>query len=301
MRKPWFLAGLAAMLSAPLASADPTVKSETKTGTRVASLEGAPGSRSWEGPQAEPVASDAAEKPPVAAPIGLNLDLGWASAYNFRGWNLYGGGNQLAQHGVMTPSARYVIGESGFAIQYISAYPTNGGNGRQLFDAGYAGEQDFVVSYTKAPSKQVSVTGSLNAFVYPFARKPVAGTAAPTYLEPGAAVSYSSAVDLTFAASYFAGVQEVLAPYRYFYLRPAVQKKVVVSTRATLQGDLGIGYKIPTQEKSKDNRVDVGADLKALIAVGSTYFAPGVNYAWSNFAGMSGHMVFASLNAGLDL
>ena len=302
MRNPSFLVLVAATLVPSLASAaEPEGNGAVKTDTRVAGREGAPMGGGRDAPPVVEVAKDTPTPPPAATPVGLNFDLGWASAYNFRGLNLYGGGKQLDQHGVMTPSARYVFGESGFAIQYISAYPTNGGNQKQLYSAGYAGEQDLVVSYTRQASKAASVTGSMIAYVYPFATRDAAGTAAPVYLEPGVAVTYSTFADLSFSASYFAGVQEVLGPSRYFYLRPSVQKKVVVSTRATLQGDLGVGYKVPTQDAPTDNRVDVAADLKALIPVGSGYLAPGVNYGWSNFDGQSGHMVFASVNAGLDL
>ncbi len=244
-------------------------------------------------------------QPAVAEPLGLHVDLGYASAYNFRGLNFYGGGKQLAQHGMLAPSASWAFGKTGLSLAYFSAYPIHGDNMSELMKNGTGGEQDLTLAYTRSFTDALSASAWASIYVFPFATEAKAGTAAPVYLDPGVSATYATVVDLTFAASFLAGLQTAIAAYRYAYFRPSVGKKFEVSERVAVETGVGVGFKLfAVSNAPPGNRVDVGADVRVPIKIGKGYVAPGVHYAWTDVDGepsSAGHMVFGSLNTGLDL
>ncbi len=67
---------------------------------------------------------------------GINLDFGFASAYLFRGINMFQNNGQMNQHTLLAPSITWQVFDTGLSIGYIGVYQLNGGNTSKLIDAG---------------------------------------------------------------------------------------------------------------------------------------------------------------------
>lgn len=248
-----------------------------------------------------------ADKPaaPPREPLGLRIDLGYASAYNYRGLNYFGGGNQLAQRGMLAPSVSWTIGKTGLSLAYLSAYPIHGPNPGELMKSGYGGEQDLTLTYSRSFTGSLSASAWIAGSAYPFASPAVAGTRVPVYLDPGASITYSTFVDLSLSASFMVGLQTAIEAYRYAYLRPTVARKLTINDRVAVETAAGAGLKLfVVSAAPPGNRVDLSADVRVPIKIGSGYVAPGIHYAWSDVGdrpATTGHMVFGSFNTGIDL
>ncbi len=89
----------------------------------------------------EPEVSTAAEE------IGLNLDVGFATAYVFRGWNMFQKDSQMDPHMLLAPGASWAIGDSGVTVSYWSAYQLTGTNMSANTDGALNDEQDLILTY----------------------------------------------------------------------------------------------------------------------------------------------------------
>ncbi len=246
------------------------------------------------------------EKPAPSKKVGVVLDLGVASLYAFRGLNLFKHAGQNEANALFAPAITWAIGETGMSLGYVGAYQWTGSNRSALVEAGIGHEQDLIVGYTRALSARVSGNASLTYYAYPFAKKSVAGTALPSYLEPGVSASYAGDVDVGLALSFFAGVQEALAASRYAYVRPSVGKTISVTSAVDVALLGGLGVKLyPAARPTNDNMVDLALDLQVRFKAGDrAYVAPAVHYGWTNLAGLGvadEQMVWGSLNTGLSL
>jgi hypothetical protein len=256
---------------------------------------------------AAPPPKDAADGAPAEGKkLGLDLDLGVASLYAFRGLNLFKHSGQNDANALFAPAITWTIGETGFSVGYVGAYQWTGSNRSELVDAGIGHEQDLIAAYTRAFSDKVTGVASLTYYAYPFAKKSAAGTSLPSYLEPGVAASYTGAVDLGFSASFFAGVQQALAQARYAYLRPSVGKTFPITGAVDVSLLGGVGVKLFTASRpNNDNMIDLGFDLRVKVKAGArAYVMPAVHYGWTNLKDLGvadEQMVWGSLNTGLSL
>jgi hypothetical protein len=255
----------------------------------------------------------AAQEPAAEAPEeeeaggGVNLDLGFATHYVFRGLNLFMEDEQLDPHMLLAPGATWSVGDTGLSLGWWAAFQLNG-NVRDNIDAGAGLEQDAFAAYEFGLTDAVSLGIQLYAYMYPFADEAAAGTdGAPVWLEPGAWVTWSGAVDLGLTVTYMAGVQETLADYRYLYLSPSIGRSLELADALSLELAGSFGSKLWSGAGSKlqDNTFDV--TVKAALpwyATDAFYVAPGVGVAWTNLAGLGcgGEIVvWGALNVGVDL
>lgn len=257
-------------------------------------------------------AGGAARAADDAAAIGLNLDLGVASAYNWRGVNAFGA-RQGDPNAFVAPGLTWTAAP-GFTLGYWGAYQVVGDNASSKVDTGVGAEQDLILGYAVPVAAGTTVSLGFVAYLYPLADKQVAGVANPTYLEPSAAVAWSGPVDVGLKASYYAGVQRQLDAYRYVYLNPTVGKTFALSSRVGLGLSLGMGYKALADDyaaASNGNRIDVAASVAAPISVGDRFYVkPAINAAWTDLdrtpSGLAAKFddrafVFGSLNLGANL
>lgn len=242
--------------------------------------------------------------------LGLNIDVGWASVYNWRGLNLYKDSEQSDQNGFLSPSITYQITDA-LSIGYWGGFQLNGDNSAQLLDAAYSGEQDLVARYSLDIAEGTSINFGFITYLYPMADEREAGVATPTYLEPAVGLSWAGPVDLGMKAAWYYGVQDALSASRYVYLTPTVGKSFALSSKVGLGLSAGVGYKLFTGAGADENTLDLAFTAAVPIAVGSGFYVkPAIGGAWTNLekngkggdAGFADEaFVFGSVNVGLDL
>ncbi len=259
--------------------------------------------------------------PAASEDVGLNLDVGFATAYVFRGWNMFQNDSQMAPHMLLAPGAAWAIGDSGVTVAYWSAYQLTGSNMRANTDGAINVEQDLIVTYDLELPSDVGMSFGLAAYTYPAADPAVMGTTMPIYLDPMVAVSYPTAVDLRLVVSYFAGLQD--EPYiwgiSYLYLNPSVAKSLQLDDQVGLDLSLGYGLKVPNEGmEGRDNVHDITLTAATPIRPGSggAYVTPGIGVAWTNIEDVTdeatgeviddkgfedGFVLWASINLGMDI
>jgi hypothetical protein len=229
--------------------------------------------------------TDTAAEPPsaeAAAPsTTLNVDIEAASAYVWRGLNLFGE-KQTTQTMALFPSVTAVFGP--VSVGYWGAYQLTGDNKTFVVDNGVGAESDFIVAYNGTMAEAFAYSARLTAYVYPFADEAVAGVAAPVYLEPGVALTYASAADLGLYVCYYRGLQDATKDYSFVYFNPTIGKTLPISGSSTLAMSLSAGYKIHTGDylgsSEENDQFDVAANLGATIPLADAYITPQVHAAY---------------------
>jgi hypothetical protein len=256
---------------------------------------------------ATPVAAAPEEAVAEEAAGGVNLDLGFATHYVFRGLNLFADDAQLDPHMLLAPGATWAVADTGLAVGWWAAFQLNG-NVRDNIEAGYGAEQDLFATYDFALTDTVSLGLQMYAYLYPFADEAVAGTdGLPTWLEPGASIGWAGPVELRLTFTYMAGVQAALASGSYVYLSPSLGRSFDLAETLSLDLAASLGFKAWTraEEKLGDNTFDVGAKVGLTwSATDVFYVAPAVGFAWTNLAGLGfadEYIVFGALNVGVDI
>jgi hypothetical protein len=215
--------------------------------------------------------------------IGLNVEVELASAYVFRGFNVFGD-EQRAQRASVFPSATVSAGP--ISGGFWGAYQLSGDNALQKVAEGFGAENDLWLSY-EGTAGALGYSALLLYYVFPFADEATAGAATPMYLEPGVGVSYSTAVDVGLDVSYFRGLQDATASLSYLYIHPSITREISLPGDRTLSLGGGFGYKLWTNDpEAEDNTYDVQLDVKMTIPFGNAYVAPAAHVAWSNLAAL---------------
>jgi hypothetical protein len=230
--------------------------------------------------RAEDEDQEAASEEPT---LGFTAGVGVASAYVFRGLNLLQATSQRDQHAVVQPSLTYdVPWVEGLSLSYFASYQVAGSNRAEMVAAGSGDEQDLTVAFSR-PIGDVEVSASIAAYVYPFADREVAGTDAPTYLEPMAGVTWATAVDLGLAASLMTGLQDAIRPSTYLYLNPTVGRSFQLADAVSLDAGAGYGFKL---QRATDNVHDVAVNLGlTFVPAARLDVTPGVHWAWTDIEG----------------
>ena len=215
--------------------------------------------------------------------------------------------SQRDVHGLFEPSLTYTVPGTGLSFGYWGGYQINGENAADLIAAGVGHEQDVIVRYSGELVKSLTLAGVLTGYIYPFAGENVAGTAVPTYLEPGVSLAYSGPLEVALAVSYMIGIQDVIDNYRYLYLNPTVSKTFDLSGVADLAMGVGFGFKLYNYpSRMPDNRFDIRFDWGVPLNLGDGLtVTPGVHFGWTDLHGEAaladGYLVWASLLSTLAL
>ncbi|MCP4678954.1 MAG: hypothetical protein GY854_26385 [Deltaproteobacteria bacterium] len=216
--------------------------------------------------------------------IGLNLDLGFASAYLFRGWNVFQKDSQMNQNMLIAPGITWTVFGSDLSVGYIGAFQVSGDNISSNIDKGIGAEQDLFASYKATISDTTTVSLSLYFYFYPFADEEAAGTNVPAYLEPSFKINVALFVDLGLSLSHFVGLQDAVKDYRYLYINPTIGKSFELHKIVSLELCLGYGRKLFNDpERMKDNVHDVLFTIALPIQMTDTiYMTPRFGLAWTN-------------------
>jgi len=272
---------------APVAAAEPAPAAEPPPGTPAADPAGpVPAPAPVAAPAAVPADTGATEVAPAsgAAPSTVvNLDVEGASAYVWRGMNLFGE-NQNTQAFSVFPSLTATFG--GLSLGYWGAFQLSGDNKSDKVDSGVGAETDLIAKYSASLAENLTAYGMLTYWIYLAAddKAPVpAPEATPMYLEPGVGLTYSTAADLGLYLGYYRGLQEGTKPYSFLYINPSVGKTLPLSGDIALALGLSGGYKVYTNLADgapKDYALDLTANVGATFPFSDMYVTPGIHAAF---------------------
>jgi hypothetical protein len=240
--------------------------------------------------------------------IGLNLDLGYASAYVFRGYNVFQEDSQLDQHMLLAPGITWTVFDTGLSIGYWGAYQISGGDIGDRIDAALGAEQDVILGYVLGLPHDLSLSVGLVGYLYPFADKGVVGATCPVFLEPGAGLAWAGPVDLSLRVSYFLGLQDepAIRGISYLYVNPRIGRTFGLGQGVKLSAGLGYGFKLWQEgNDGMSNIHDVALDISVPIdIVGGLYVTPSVHTGWTNLIDKEFAdelFVYGAINVGVNL
>lgn len=254
-------------------------------------------------PTAEPAVAEAAPPPPTAAVAApavpedtgagstevasgeapsaiINVDVEGASAYVWRGVNLFGE-NQNSQAFSVFPSLTATFG--GLSIGYWGAFQMTGDNKGDLVDLGVGAEQDFILKYSGSFAEGLGYTAMLTYWIYPFADEEAAGTSTPMYIEPLVGLTYATALDLGLNVSYYRGLQDATEVGSFVYINPSVGKTLPLSGDISLGLGLSAGYKAYTDlpdGADPDRAFDVTLNAGVTLPFSDMYITPQLHAAF---------------------
>jgi hypothetical protein len=221
-------------------------------------------------------------------PIGINVDVGLASIYNFRGANVFMEKTLQDQNLAFSPSLTWSIFNTGLYLSYWGAYQVTGGNKSYLVDYGLGHEQDLILGYSKGFADDVvKLNLAFTYYFYPFADEDVAGTKNPSAIEPMAGISIATVLDLGFNVSYFHSVQEEISLYRYAYFNFSLGKSFSFNDTFGMSLGMGLGIKawIENDDGAKNdfNRFDLHFDWGLPINLTDRlYLKPAIHFSWTD-------------------
>jgi len=249
----------------------------------------------------------------AAQPLGLNFDVGVATAYLFRGYNVFQRDGQLDQHLMIAPGVSWAVFDTGLSLIYWSAYQISGSNIDANLAGGLGAEQDLIALYEYSLTDEMTLAGGLAYYFYPLADDAVVGASVPSFLEPVLSFAYSGIVDASVSALYLFGLQDVPAVrgISYLYLNPSIGKSVELLDKLSLEAKLSYGYKLFLQgNEGASNAHDVLFAWRLPFAVKKDfYITPSIGVAWTNIEGNAanprgfedGVALFGGLNVGAEL
>jgi hypothetical protein len=227
----------------------------------------------------------APEPPPTAPPTDraadglLNVDLEAASAYVWRGINMFGE-EQNSQTFAMFPSISASFGA--LSLGYWGAFQLSGDNKSTLVDAGVGGQNNLVLKYSGSLDNGLAYSAMATYWFYPFADEELAGTATPMYLEPGVGISYLAGADLGLYIGYYRGLQDVTEPASFLYINPSIGKTFSLSEDIGLALGLSAGYKVFTNDPPNEDRAfDLALNVSVAIPFGDAYITPQLHAAYA--------------------
>lgn len=309
----------------PVAPAEktPAVEAPTVEAEEMAPVENAPEEEVAE-PAAVPAAAPTEEE--EAKSYGVNIDFGFATIYNFRGYNSFQDSSQQDRHAAFFPSITWGIGDTGLYVGYWGAYQMSGNNKTAMVEGALGHEQDLYVGWDKSfgPDEMLTFSAAFTYFFYPFATATADNgdeIGNPSIIEPLVGLGVSSFIDFGLSLSFFAGVDDSTKPLTHLYIKPTIGKSFSFGERFGMDLGFGAGFKVWTDDDMSDageNTVDLTFDAALPIALeGSLYLAPAISMAWTNLdqitetdaAGVETtrdahvgdeYMIYGSLNIGAD-
>jgi len=209
----------------------------------------------------------------------LNLDLEAASAYVWRGINMFGV-DQNSQAFSVFPSVTATLGA--VSLGYWGAFQLSGDNKSELVDAGVGGQNNFILKYSGVIDDGLAYSASLTYWLYPFADEEVAGTSTPMYLEPGVGLSYLAGADLGLYVGYYRGLQTVTEPASFLYINPSIGKTFPISADLGVAVGVSAGYKVFTNDPPAEDRAfDLALNLSMAIPLDDMYITPQLHAAYA--------------------
>jgi hypothetical protein len=269
---------------APAVAVEPAAAPvEPPAGTAAADPAGAvPAPTPTPGPAVVPADSGASEPAAAAAAAPstlINIDVEGASAYVWRGMNLFGA-EQKTQDFSVFPSLTATFGA--LSLGYWGAFQMSGDNKSALVDGGVGGETDLIAKYSGTLADNLTYSALLTYWIYLGADEAAAGVKTPMYIEPGVGVTYATGADVGLYVGYYRGLQDATNPYSFLYINPSVGKTLPLSGDISLALGLSGGYKVFTNDPvtKKDKALDLTFNAGVTLPFSDLYITPGVHAAF---------------------
>jgi hypothetical protein len=213
----------------------------------------------------------------------LELSLEFASAYVFRGYNVFQAENQREQKWVQRPQIVWTAPGTGFSIGYASANQVSGDNLVSNVAAGLSAEQDLFTGYELWRTARVGLATEVALIAYPAADKRVIGTDVPVFISVSAEPRYRH--NLFLYGGYLRGFRKGSFEANQVYLNPRVEQRVSLGERFGLELQLGAGMKILQADVGsiRDNMFDVLATTTLYYSLNEIFYVGAkVGWAWTN-------------------
>jgi hypothetical protein len=197
------------------------------------------------------------------------------------------------------------------SLGYWGAFQMSGDNKSALVDSGVGAETDLIAKYSGTLADKLAYSAMLTYWIYLGADKAAAGVDTPMYLEPGASLTYSTAVDLGMYVGYYRGLQDATKSYSFVYLNPSVGKTLPLSGDISLALGLSGGYKVFTNDPAtdQDKAFDLTFNAGLTLPFSDLYITPGVHAAFvtrdtdvvANASGSDEFIAWAGVHVGYNL
>jgi len=220
---------------------------------------------------------------PGAEELELEMSLEFASAYVFRGYNVFQDGEQREQKWVERPLVVWNKPGTGFSLGYSGAFQLSGDNLASNVAAGLGAEQDLFASYEFGHGETYGLTSEIVGVVYPAAEKKAAGTSAPSFVSLSVEPRYRHRFFLY--VGYLQGFRHGPLDRDQVYVSPRVEKRFGIGERFELALQLGAGVKILSTDLGavRDNMFDVLATATLYFALSDEiYVGSKIGWAWTN-------------------
>jgi hypothetical protein len=220
--------------------------------------------------------------------LELEMSLEFASAYVFRGYNVFQAEEQREQKWVQRPLVVWNAPGTGFSLGYAGAYQLSGGNLVSNVAVGLGAEQDLFASYELGHGERWGLTSEIVGVAYPAADKRDAGTSTPFFVTMSLEPRYRHR--LFFYVGYLQGFRHGPLDRDQLYLNPRVEKRFAFGERFELALQLGAGMKILSTDLGvvRDNMFDVLATATLYYALNDEiYVGSKIGWAWTNLT--AGH------------
>jgi hypothetical protein len=198
------------------------------------------------------------------------VSLAFASAYVFRGINVFQAERQGEEKWVTKPRVVWTDSTDRWSVGYSATYQVTGDNLWENVDAGLGGDQILFADYEFRPAPRLTVTPELGVYVYPWART------VPLIVEPSTELWYRGPVEVGAYVSYFYAARPGPLSEDYVYISSRVEKTLPITKQLELDFYLSAGLKLFRQQSglgtSNDNFVDVLVVETAHYDLTSTFY-----------------------------
>jgi len=215
--------------------------------------------------------------------LELEMSVEVASAYVFRGYNVFQANSQREQKWVQRPLVVWTAPGSALSLGYAGAYQLTGDNLVSNVAVGLGAEQDLFASYELGKGAPFGVTNEVVAVAYPAADKRDAGTATPFFISASVEPRYRQR--LFFYVGYLRGFRHGPLDRDQVYVNPRIEKQFAIGERFELALQAGAGVKILglPLARVRDNMFDALATATLYCALTDVlYVGAKLGWAWTN-------------------
>jgi hypothetical protein len=184
--------------------------------------------------KAAPLAPDEDEEPDREFELGLE----YASAYVFRGENVFKEHDQNEQKMVAQPRFVWTPPDAGLSLGYASAWQLTGDNIGTNIDDGVGAEQDLFIDYDVKVARHLSISTELAMLAYP------AAPSFPLFFEGSAEANYTGPIEVGLYVGYLFAARQGPLSQDHLYLSPHIEKTFALHESLDLTTRVSGGWKL---------------------------------------------------------
>jgi hypothetical protein len=207
----------------------------------------------------------------------IEITLSFASAYVFRGYNVFQETGQFDQSWVAKPRVVWTDPAGRVSIGYSAAYQLTGDNLWENVASGVGSEQVVFADYDFTPMPRVVVSPEVGTYVYPQAQD------TPLLVEASAEARYVGPVQVGAFVGYLGAVRPGPLTEDYLYVSPSAETTFDLSRKLAFVVHVSAGVKLFRGDPSHDNTFDVLATESLYYALTDVFYVGAkLAMAWTN-------------------